>query len=257
MRFIRWFLGGLYRIWKANILGKIVILIGLCFVCFLFLLPFAPGAEERAATSTAQTIAQETEIAKATATPKPTNTLQPTVTSTLTPIPTGTPEPTSKPAPTNTPTPERTPTDTPDLADISEDVFDSGGLGLAKAAWEKEHRETGKDILGPIYDERYIIIFIGNNIQYIERQWSTNNSVTSEAVETESKNLIPADSQLIETYSPEGRPETIVNLYLSESLKSRFDADWWIGGEPGNFTVQYNVLDGKVTRMIIATGNNP
>jgi hypothetical protein len=77
-------------------------------------------------------------------------------------------------------------------------------------------------------------------------------------VEAESKSLIPPDSQLVETYSPDGRPETIVNLYMSESLKSRFQTpELWNGGDPGQFIVFYDLFDFGVSRMVINAGNNP
>lgn len=102
-------------------------------------------------------------------------------------------------------------------------------------------------------------MFKEGNVEYIDRQWKTKNTVTPEFIKIESQKLIPLDCKLVETYSPEGRPETIVLLYISESLKSRFNSSSssWIGGEPGNFTVQYNQYEYGITRMIIATGNNP
>jgi hypothetical protein len=141
--------------------------------------------------------------------------------------------------------------------------FVSGGLGLSQAEWEKRHVLTGKDVFGSIYDGEYIVAFQVGNVWYIERQWTAENAVMPEVVEADNRTLIPNDSQLVNTYSPEGRPETVVNLYFSESLKDRFRSedsltgDWWVGGQPGNFAVQYNLYDFGVTRMIIAIGNNP
>lgn len=150
------------------------------------------------------------------------------------------------------------------IAPFQPSSFLSGGLGLAKNEWENAHELTGDDVFGAIYDEKYIVAFQVDTVWYIEQQWTTENALTPEEVEAESQNLIPADSILVETYSPEGTPETIVNLYFSESLKTRFNDEdssfgsWWTGGEPGNFTVQYNQYEGiGITRMIIALGNNP
>lgn len=206
-------------------------------------------------------------------TPFPTDTPLPTdtPTPTETPLPTETPGPTDTPLPpTDTPEPTHTPVDTPIPTDTpvtsnSTSSFVSGGLGLSQVDWEKVHTKTDLDYIamGTGYDRIYDVVFQESNVWYIERQWSTDNPVTPDVIKVESQGLIPADSQLVETYSPEGRPETIVNLYMSESLKSRFNSEnsvtgnWWTGGESGNFTVQYNQYDYGVTRMIIALGNNP
>lgn len=178
--------------------------------------------------------------------------------------------PTAKPraAAIATPVPSPTlakPTNTPTAVNSSSDGYRSGGLGLSQSDWEKNHTETALDYMtmGTGYDYKYDVMFQAGNVWGIERQWSTSEFASTDEVEAESQTLIPTDSQFIETYSPDGRPETIVNLYFSESLKSRFkDGDslfgsWWAGGEPGNFIVLYNVYDGEVGRMIIAIGNNP
>lgn len=134
---------------------------------------------------------------------------------------------------------------------------------MSRSDWESNHAKTDLDYqpMGQGYDNKYGVMFQVGNVWFIERQWG-NNRADMDAVEIESKGLIPSDSDYIETYSPEGSPEIIVNLYHSESLKDRFkDEDsfsgWWTGGEPGDFTIIYNVYDGLVGRMIIATGNNP
>lgn len=210
-------------------IGGLVIF--LCVACFA--LGLIGSFTSSTATPTVRILSQVTEGTQ------PTDTL----------VPTNTSEPTNTLAPAGEPE--------------SSNTAASGGLGLSQTEWEQTHTQTGKDILGSIYDEKYVVVFQADNVWYIERQWSTENAVTPDAVEAESQSLIPADSQFVKTYTPEGRPETTVNLYMSESLKSRFNpedsitGDWWTGGEPGNFTVQYNQYDAGVTRMIIALGNNP
>lgn len=156
---------------------------------------------------------------------------------------TATPVPPSTDTPAPTATVEQSPTS-----------FDSGGLGLSKSEFETKHKETGPGyFMGTMYDDNLTAAFRDDKIWYIEQQWA--NEITPEDVEAISATLIPADSVFIETYSPNGRPETTVNLYMSESLKSRFEQ--WIGGEAGNFIVQYKVFDGKVPVMLISIGNNP
>lgn len=150
-------------------------------------------------------------------------------------------------APTNTPAP----------------TYDSPGLGLNQAAWEQTHTRTADSIFGAtagIYDDQYDILFAENgNIIRIEIQWSPTNPQTPDQVQTLAQTLIPLDSQLIETYSPDDRPATTVLLHHSPTLAQRLppDSDWWFGSQPGNFIIQYTTTDGGVSRLIISTGNNP
>lgn len=192
-------------------------------------------------------------------TPLPTDTSSHTPTATNTPPPTQTATFTITPSPTSTPLQTATSTNiaiqTPTI--VEESMVISGGLGLSKEEWESQHTQTGSDILGPVYDDQYIVGFRGNRIWYIERQWSSENAVSPQEVETVSSTLLPGDNQLVTVYNPSGRPETTVRLHMSEALKISFAEDDFVGGELGNFTVQYNTFDGQVTRMIIALGNNP
>ena len=71
-----------------------------------------------------------------------------------------------------------------------------------------------------------------------------------------SQMFIPTDSQLLDTNRPENRRELLVKLYTSESLKTQFVGQVWGDGEPGQFTVQYTLIADRVSRMLIATGNN-
>jgi len=157
---------------------------------------------------------------------------------------------TPKPEPTETPEPTNTPGTTLE-------PFPSGGLGLSKAEWDQQHTE-GDTAYGMVeYDDgKYSVTFADGNIQYLERVFA-DDQPTLDAARAEAQALIPEDSQFLETYSPEGMPEMAVDLYVSESLKERFDDSWFTGGEPGNFTVIYGVFDDRVPRIVIATGNNP
>lgn len=257
-------------------IGTIVMTCCLCLVVVMLI----PRDEAAEATRVANVQMRLTERA---AQPTKTDEHPPTETAVST-TPTNTPLPTRAPAPqatdtavpaisTNTPLPTRTPTPQPTETAVSatptstpiptitaeppESSIESGGLGLSQLVWEETHEVTGEDILGNIYDQTYIVMFFDGNIQYIEQQWSTAGAVDADVVEALSSRLIPADSEFIETYSPEGRPEAIVMVYHSESLATVFDEGAWFGAEPGTFIVLYNSYDGAVTRMIITTGNNP
>lgn len=181
--------------------------------------------------------------------PAPTSTLAPTNTvgPTDTPAPTNTQESTATPVPTEPPQPTAT-----------LDPFQSGGLGLSRETWEDRHGKPERTVSSFVfYAGDYSILFLEGKVWHLEQQWNTQNAITPEDARFVGEQLAPADRQFIETYSPEGRPEATVNLYFSASLKERFSPDLFIGGEPGNFVIQYNVHDAGVTRMIIALGNNP
>jgi hypothetical protein len=187
-------------------------------------------------------------------------TISPTTEATVVPEATETPRPTNTPTVEQTSTPEPEPTQTPTVEPIPSPPFEpfpSGGLGLGKAEWDQQHTE-GDTTYGLVaYDDgRYSVIFVDDKIQYLERVFVGDQPTLDEA-RAEAETLIPEDSQFLETYSPEGFPELTIDLYMSESLRKRFDADVFIGGGPGNFIAIYGVFDGRVPRIVIATGNNP
>jgi hypothetical protein len=196
---------------------------------------------------TASPTTEATAVPEATEAPKPTDTPTPKPTNIPTTEPTNTPEPkpTSTPEPTNTP-------------EATLEPFPSGGLGLSKAEWEQEHIEDDTSDMFTNYDGgKYSVTFVDDKIQYLERVF-TDGQPTLDVARSEAQTLIPEDSQFLETYSPEGLPELIVDLYISESLGERSESDWvWFDSEIGTFIAIYGVFDGRVTRMIIATGNNP
>lgn len=179
-----------------------------------------------------------------TSTSTPTNTPRPT--DTAKPIDTSTLEPTDMPTDAPEPEPTRTP-----------EPFPSGGLGASKAQWEQEHTE-GETIFAMIeYDNgAYLVTFVDDKIQHLELTVTDDPNLDN--ARTRAETFIPEDSQFQETYSPEGFPELIVDLYTSESLGKRFASDWvWFDSEPGTFIVIYSVYDGNVARILMATGNNP
>jgi endonuclease YncB( thermonuclease family) len=165
-----------------------------------------------------------------------------------------TPTPISSPSPT--PFPSETPTPTSTVP------FRSGGLGLSRSDWEIQHTETDPNSLdftslGVPYDGRYDVTFQEGNVFHIERQWQPANAVSMESAEQESAALLPRDAVFIRTYTPEGQSDTIVNVYYSESLKSRFLLTTWSRAQPGAFVVVlYAGLEG-VTRMRIGVDDNP
>ena len=155
-----------------------------------------------------------------------------------------------------TPTPTASPTPTPV-------AYPSGGLGLDKLTWENSNG-TGKpdNANSPMffaYQGGTIQVQFSyprpGNIKYIERIWGDRNAVSISEARKESKLYIPKDAKFVRTFTSSSG--STVDLYKSESLKSRFSEDEFIGGKGGDFIVLYRNQTGKTTTFIIALGNNP
>jgi hypothetical protein len=162
-----------------------------------------------------------------------------------------------------TPTSEVVATATPESITVTEAAtssvessFASGGLGQDESWWETNYGPGVDDSFGEKYGN-YTVLFMDGYAFYIERQWPASQALTVEEALAEGQQFVPSDAVEVETYSPNGSPETTVNLFMSPSLAEHLEADAFIGGEPGNFTIQYNTFEGQVTRMIVALGNNP
>ena len=188
----------------------------------------APTGRATPATTTQATTAT---AISATPTPEP-------PTATVVP-PTATLEPTATPVPaTNTPIPQAP-------------AFDSGGIGLDKATWEKLHgpNANNTDTIGSYENKKYFILFSSGKIFNLTRQ---NSKLSNNEARIEAKSLMPKDAKLVKTYT-DSRSGVPVDLYYSEALKNYLGSSGiWSGGEPGNFIVKYN--SGS---YIVATGNTP
>lgn len=138
-------------------------------------------------------------------------------------------------------------------------AFVSGGLGVSQPEWEQRYGPGSQsETPGYLwYQGTYLVAFQDGNVAYIERRWPPESAASFDDARLQGGELIPADRQYVQTYNPDGRPDWVADLYLSPSLSSRFGGSLWAGGQPGNFTVAYNVFDFGVTRMVIKLGNSP
>lgn len=149
------------------------------------------------------------------------------------------------------------PTDAPTAAPTDEPT---GGLGATRAWWEREHRLTGEESLWQIFDDkRYLVIFIDDRAQDIEKRFGQGVTLVESDVERQAAELLPADAVFVEAYQPDAvnTPETHVMVYTSAWLAGVFDEAQWYGADPGTFIVLYRIYDGGVTNLIVSTGNNP
>lgn len=278
------------------VVGAIVLLSCFCFLCiaFIWLVPVPETSQTPVAELSTTTESSSPPTASATpipptasATPtsptstptktptstpipptntptSPTNTPTITLTPTETPIP-PTPTPTRTPTSTPTSTVTSTPTNTPTATNTPIPEIQSGGLGLSKERWELSHTETDLDYtpLGTGYDNVYDVLFRQNKVWIIYRYWDSDDGQTVSYIEELSQSLIPTDSEFLYTYTPDGRPETTVMVFFSESLAQAFEDDGmfsvWGDEEPGTFIVHYNRYEGVegIAGLVISVGNNP
>ncbi|MEZ4591847.1 MAG: hypothetical protein R3D55_12005 [Chloroflexota bacterium] len=241
------------RFTKRNIIIGAVALLLLCCLSVIVTSLFSPDDTEGEATA----VAEVGEVAaEETVTPEiePTAMLRPTETAVP---PTGTSAPTDTAVPTNTAEPNEAPeTNQPTAAPGQ---IDSGGLGLSRQEWELAHEWLGEGIgSSQNYANGYAVYFYSDRVWHLEQEYALDGLLLNEA-RIFAENLIPADSEFVRTYSPDGIPELTVDLYSSESLAQLFDPDLFTEAEPGNFIVIFGDYeqDGRVTRLVIGLGNNP
>ena len=127
--------------------------------------------------------------------------------------------------------------------------FASGGLGLARAAWEAQHG-SGGDAGGGFfqYEEKtYIVGYGGDRIQHLER--SFNPAISLDEARTQSKPFLPADSQFVKTFT--AADGSTADLYNSPSLAVL------VPTTNGGCTALYRQSNESVTSVVLGLGNNP
>jgi hypothetical protein len=139
----------------------------------------------------------------------------------------------------------------------------SGGLGLTRAEWEAAHgAPTGA---GPAvgflsYAGGYVARFDGAGpeaaARYIELAWGDAGAVSAEEARAAVLGLLPADAAEVGTSS--SRAGNPVTVYRSAWLAGRVAPIWWLGDEPGTHIAIYRTQpNGRITSVVVATGNNP
>jgi hypothetical protein len=129
---------------------------------------------------------------------------------------------------------------------------------LTQAVWEERHGRPVRTDGGFIQYEggALVVMFREGRANYVERVWGDRNAVPLADAQAAGRALAPADAQLTRTYT--SRNDRQVDLYRSTALKDALPNNPWIGGEPGDFIVIYRQLPtGRVTSIVVATGNNP
>jgi len=138
-------------------------------------------------------------------------------------------------------------------------AYNSGGLGLDRAAWESS-QGTGKpntatDSMFYTYgDGKFNVQFYpleSGNVRHIERSGGDSRAVPIEDARKEGKNFVPADAKFMRTYTASSG--STVDLYKSESLKSRFPESQFYNGKLGDFVIIYRNQTGKTTSFMVTS----
>ncbi len=160
----------------------------------------------------------------------------PVVSPTLRGLPTPTPQVKTKPTPP--PTPVQPP-----------------GFGSPLTAWRATYGQPTKAYGYEKYGVWEVLPLPGGIVQHMERIYDP--AVTRAKAWGDVTALLPKDSELVDTYSPPGRSEVIVDVYSSAELLAALPDSAWQGGTPGEFIVIYNQAAKGINRVVIAAGNNP
>jgi hypothetical protein len=127
---------------------------------------------------------------------------------------------------------------------------------LNRSDWAIAYGEPNEDPSGLERSGDYLVMFGNGDAWYIERRYDQGSEISAEDALDAGLAVAPTDAELIETYSPAGRPETTVHVYSSQWLKGRFGGQW-SSGEPGQFIIVYNVGEDGVSDIKVVIGNNP
>ena len=162
----------------------------------------------------------------------------------------GADSPTPTPMPTQPPVPPP-PTQTPLAANV-ESAFPSGGLGLSREDWERQHGapDQGSDVNGGdvSYGQKKYFVVFGDNVSNILRVAGTGNVLPLSLCQQEARAMLPSDARLVETHqepAATGGADDTWEVYNSPSLIARFPADPkvgafpWDDGGPGSIGIVY------------------
>lgn len=133
--------------------------------------------------------------------------------------------------------------------------FTSEGLGISMKQWESIYGSPESECVSSYlcYQQNsYMIVYFNKNVGVIDK--TLKSGVSIKQSRKISKAYIPSDSQYVKTYKAP-YSESIVDLYYSPSLKTRFSSNW-TNGKPGDFIVLHGGGE-SISRIIIGIGNNP
>jgi hypothetical protein len=163
--------------------------------------------------------------------------------------------------PTTTASPATAPRETtPDTAEqpptrLQEPSAVSRGLGVERSQWEASHGEPVQESgnMAAYGDDRYHVSFHANRIASLQEQWPPDEGVSLDEARILSQQLLPTDSEFIETFTVPGSQGTTIDIYRSDWLREHFSD--WSGSEPGTFTVIYQATGNMIRVYDIQLGD--
>lgn len=164
--------------------------------------------------------------------------------------------------PTETPTPVDVPVRTPPsqgqtTVEETPTPSPSGGLGLPVDAWEYQFgagtfdEASGRwQYLGGAAAGGLDVDFWEDRVRLIDLRLPPALALPAEEANLFVARLAPEDSELIDAYVPDDRPDTLVQIYRSQWLADQFGESFWPEDNPGLFRVDFTLTDERVTGLI-------
>jgi hypothetical protein len=146
--------------------------------------------------------------------------------------------------------------------------IDSGGIGLSRSAWEREHGKGTRAGAVELYENgTYAVAITDGFVTFVERGWEDQGGIAVTDASDAVRALLPADAKLVSTYylpsTPGGPIGLAVERYESASLAARLEP--LALGWDGSIVVVYQETvptgqqtptseEPKITRVSIAAG---
>ncbi len=143
---------------------------------------------------------------------------------------------------------------------VLEALVNSGGLGLSRSEWEKEHGE-GEDGGLIAYEDKTFLVAYGDNGNIVNLSWNLPAPVANlKDAQAIARTKLPGDASFVSTgFDDFGN---VRDYYVSDSLAARFDADnpfWGTGGPGSCFVTYYAATNGATNEatesLLIAIGD--
>ncbi|MEZ5826056.1 MAG: hypothetical protein R3C97_15385 [Geminicoccaceae bacterium] len=130
-------------------------------------------------------------------------------------------------------------------------------LGEEFARWGEIFPNFEKLPWGTLFNNRYVVSAYDGKTWTVEIRYPGERYPTLDDARVGVSPFLPNDSLPINTYSPEGRPEAIVDLFHSQYLEESWPSGPYIGGDVGDLFVLHKVFDEAVHVSIVSLGNRP
>lgn len=108
------------------------------------------------------------------------------------------------------------------------------------------------------YDEgAFVLGFRDGMVWYLERDWGKKAAMPISEARDFAGRYIPEDRVMVEVFEP--TTALLAEQYRSAWLAERYPngAEGGDSGKPGDFIIQYQILNGRVEKFMINVGSQP